>query len=123
MYMYMEKRELTCIGCPLGCTLEVCLGEDGSMKVAGNTCGRGDSYARKEVLSPARTVTTTVRISGRTGEVLAVRTQKDIPKDQIFACMRELKDIQVKTPVPAGDVVVENIAGTGVDIVATKTVL
>ena len=119
----MEKRELICIGCPMGCALEVSIAEDGSIKVAGNTCGRGDSYARKEVLRPARTVTTTVKISGKTVEVLSVRTQKEIPKDRIFACMRELKDIQVKTPVYAGDVIVEDVADTGVDIIATKTVL
>lgn len=119
----MEKRELICIGCPMGCALEVSIAEDGSIKVAGNTCGRGDSYARKEVLRPARTVTTTVKISGKTGEVLSVRTQKEIPKDRIFACMRELKDIQVKTPVYSGDVIVEDVADTGVDIIATKTVL
>lgn len=119
----MEKRELTCIGCPMGCALEVHIEEDGGIKVEGNTCGRGDSYARKEVLSPARTVTTTVRIRGKRGEALAVKTQKDIPKDRIFACMRELKEVQVKAPVYAGDVIVENVAETGVDIVATKTIL
>lgn len=119
----MEKRELTCIGCPMGCTLEVRIEEDGGIEVAGNTCGRGDSYARKEVLSPARIVTTTVRIDGAAEKVLSVKTKKEIPKDKIFACAAALKKVQVKAPVYAGDVLVENIADTGVDIIATKTVL
>ena len=42
----MNIRELTCIGCPMGCQLRATL-EDGVVTaVTGNTCPRGDAYAR-----------------------------------------------------------------------------
>lgn len=117
----MKTRELTCIGCPLGCAVEVEIEENGQIvNVTGNTCKRGDDYARKEVTNPTRIVTSTVRVEGGTSDMVSVKTKTDIPKNKIFACMEGLKGICVKAPVHIGDVIVENIAGTGVDVVATK---
>lgn len=117
----MKTRELTCIGCPLGCAVAVEIEENGQIvNVTGNTCKRGDDYARKEVTNPTRIVTSTVRVEGGTSDMVSVKTKTDIPKNKIFACMEGLKGICVKAPVHIGDVIVENIAGTGVDVVATK---
>ena len=119
----MEKRELTCIGCPLGCAVTVVL-ENGEIKsVTGNTCKRGDDYARKEVTHPTRIVTSTVTVEGGSAPVVSVKTKEDIPKDKIFDCVRALRGVSVKAPVHMGDVILENAAGTGIDIIATKTVL
>ena len=60
----METRNLTCIGCPLGCALAAEIEHGEVINVTGNTCRRGDDYARKEVTHPARTVTSTVRVTG-----------------------------------------------------------
>lgn len=118
----MEKRELICIGCPLGCPLTVTM-EDGEVKaVEGNTCKRGDDYARKEVINPTRIVTSTVMVEGGTDVTVAVKTRTDIPKGRIFECVRALKGVTVKAPVHIGDVIVPNVAGTGVDIIATSNV-
>lgn len=117
----MKIRELTCIGCPLGCAVAVEIEENGQIaNVTGNTCKRGDDYARKEVTNPTRIVTSTVRVEGGTSDMVSVKTKTDIPKNKIFACMEGLKGVCVKAPVHIGDVIVENIAGTGVDVVATK---
>lgn len=118
----MSIKKLICIGCPLGCPIEV--EQDGTeiVSVKGNTCPRGDSYARKELTNPTRIVTTTVRVEGGEQRMVSVKTQKDIPKEKIFACMEEIRGLTVTAPVAIGDVVLENVAGTGVDIVATKTV-
>lgn len=117
----MKTRELTCIGCPLGCAVEAEIEENGQIvNVTGNTCKRGDDYARKEVTNPTRIVTSTVRVEGGTSDMVSVKTKTDIPKNKIFACMEGLKGVCVKAPVHIGDVIVENIAGTGVDVVATK---
>ena len=62
----MEKRELICIGCPMGCPLTVTLDGGAVVTVQGNTCPRGDAYARREVTAPTRIVTTTVRVTGGT---------------------------------------------------------
>lgn len=119
----MEKRELICIGCPLGCPLTVEL-EDGEVRsITGNTCKKGETYARKEVTNPTRIVTSTVEVEGGSADRVSVKTREDIPKEKIFQCVKALKGVTVKAPVHIGDVIVANAAGTGVDIVATRDVL
>ena len=118
----MEQKKLTCIGCPLGCQITVSLENNEVKSVTGNTCKRGEDYARKEVIAPTRIVTSTVRVSGGSAQIVSVKTKSDIPKDKIFECVKALKEITIKAPVKIGDVVFENVAGCGVDIVATKNV-
>lgn len=118
----MENRELICIGCPMGCMVNVTL-EDGRVTaVTGNTCKRGDDYARKEVTNPTRIVTSSVCVAGGELPVVSVKTREDIPKGKIPEIMEALKGICVQAPVHIGDVVLANVAGTGVDMVATKNV-
>lgn len=118
----MEERKLTCIGCPMGCPLTVVMNGKDVVSVTGNTCRRGDVYARKEVMNPTRIVTSTVRVSGGSIDMVSVKTKEDIPKDKIFECVRALKGIRIPAPVHIGDVILTNVAGTGVDIIATKNV-
>lgn len=118
----MEKRELTCIGCPLGCMVTVTMEGETIQEVTGNTCKRGDTYARKEVTQPTRIVTSTVYVEGGDHPTVSVKTKSDIPKEKIFDCVRALKGIKLMAPVEIGDIIVGNIAGTGVDVVATKNV-
>ncbi|MGL5437506.1 MAG: DUF1667 domain-containing protein [Lachnospiraceae bacterium] len=118
----MENRELTCISCPIGCPLVVEMEGSQVISVTGNTCKRGEVYARKEVMSPTRIVTSTVRVSDGNADMVSVKTRDDIPKDKIFDCVKSLKGIVVKAPVHIGDVVVADVAGTGVDIIATKNI-
>ncbi len=118
----MEERNLICIGCPLGCPVHVELEKGKVVSVMGNTCPRGAEYARKEVTNPTRIVTTTVRVNGGTEAMASVKTERDIPKGKIFECVKALKNVEMQAPVRIGDIVVENIAGTGVSVVATKNV-
>lgn len=118
----MEKKSLICIGCPMGCALSVTLENGEVTEVTGNTCKRGDIYARKEVTNPTRIVTSTVKVSGGTLAMVSVKTKTDIPKGKIFDCVKALKTVCVKAPVHIGDVILENAADTGVDIIATKNV-
>lgn len=118
----METRNLTCIGCPLGCSLTVTLENNEVTAVSGNTCPRGDAYARKEVTNPTRIVTSSVKVEGGVLPVVSVKTQTDIPKSMIFDCANALKDVVVKAPVHIGDVLLSDVAGTGVAIVATKNI-
>lgn len=117
----MEKRELICIGCPLGCPLTVTM-EGGEITVAGNTCKRGEIYAKKEVTNPTRVVTSSVPVKDGVIAMVSVKTKEDIPKDKIFACMEEIRKACVAAPVQIGDVIIENCAGTGVAVIATKNV-
>lgn len=118
----MEKRELTCIGCPLGCALTVEMNDGEVISVTGNTCKRGDDYARKEVTNPTRIVTSSVKVEDGSLAAVSVKTKEDIPKGKIFDCVKALKDVCVKAPVAIGDVVLADVAGTGVDVIATKNV-
>lgn len=118
----MNTVNLICIGCPLGCPLTVEMEGSEVKAVSGNTCPRGDAYARKEMTNPTRIVTSTVRVAGGRLAMVSVKTASDIPKGKIFDCVKALKDVEVKAPVKIGDVIVENVAGTGVNIIATKSV-
>ena len=115
----MNTVNLICIGCPLGCPLTVEMEGSEVKAVSGNTCPRGDAYARKEMTNPTRIVTSTVRVAGGRLAMVSVKTASDIPKGKIFDCVKALKDVEVKAPVKIGDVIVENVAGTGVNIIAT----
>lgn len=116
----MEIKKLTCISCPMGCPLTVEMEGDKVISVTGNTCKRGDVYARKEVTNPTRIVTSTVKVTGGTSDMVSVKTKEDIPKGKIFDCVKALKGIEVEAPVQIGDVILANVSGTGIDIVATK---
>ena len=107
----MEKKELTCIGCPLGCAITVEMKDGEILSITGNTCKRGEEYARKELTNPTRIVTSIVRVEGG-----------NIPKGKIFDCAKALQNVTVSAPVHIGDVILEDVAGTGVAIVATKNV-
>lgn len=117
----MEVRELICIGCPLGCPLTVRI-DGNEVIVSGNTCARGDDYAKKEVLSPTRIVTSSVHVDGGAIAMVSVKTEHDIPKGKIFECMDEIRRVTVPAPVRIGDVIIPDCAGTGVSIIATKSV-
>ena len=120
--MSMNTVNLICIGCPLGCPLTVEMEGKEVKNVTGNTCPRGVAYAQKELTNPTRIVTSTVRVAGGKLAMVSVKTQNDIPKDKIFDCVKALKDVELTAPVKIGDVVLENVAGTGVNVIATKNV-
>lgn len=118
----MEKVNLICIGCPLGCPLTVEMDGKDILSVSGNTCKNGEKYARKELTDPTRIVTSTVRVTGGTLGMVSVKTSTDIPKGKIFDCIRELQAVDVAAPVTIGQIIIQDVAGTGVSIVATKNV-
>ena len=114
----MKERLLTCIVCPRGCALTVTLDENGRpTSVSGNACKRGELYAEKECTHPERTVTSTARTS--CGRVVPVKTASTVPKETVFAVMREINKAVATCPVKVGDVILENVASTGVSVIAT----
>lgn len=118
----MEKRELTCIGCPMGCMVTVELDGSKIRSVSGYTCPRGETYAIKEVTSPTRIVTSTVRVVGGTRTRVACKTASDIPKGKIDEIMAEINAARVSAPVKIGDILIADAASTGVAVVATANV-
>ena len=118
----MEQRHLTCIGCPMGCQLTVEMDKGEVLSVSGNTCKRGDIYARKEVTNPTRIVTSTIAVKEGDKERVSCKTANDIPKDKIFAVMQDINHAVCKAPISIGDVLIENAAGTGVAVIATRDI-
>ena len=118
----METKELVCIGCPLGCALTITMDGPEVVSVAGNTCPKGDAYARKEMTNPTRIVTSSVCVSGAAIAMVSCKTAGDVPKGKIFEVVEALQGITVPAPVAIGDVIVPDVAGTGVAVIATKDV-
>lgn len=114
------KKELTCVACPLGCPIVVELEGSEVISVTGNTCKRGDAYARTEIVNPTRSLTTSVKVNGGVHPVVPVKSNKPVPKDMLFECMTVINSVSVDAPVKLGQVIIENILGTGADIVATN---
>ena len=126
----METRELTCIGCPMGCQLSAVL-DGGEIRVTGNQCARPPASKKrltkyrkkwKIAAAPERIVTSAVPVKGGAVPMVSVKTRESIPKAKIFACMEEIRRVSVVAPVKIGDIIIENCAGTGVPVVATKDV-
>lgn len=119
----MEEKQLTCIGCPKGCSIIVILQDGIILNICGYNCKTGKVYAQKEVTNPTRNVTTTVRVINGESRLVPVKTQQAIPKGKIAACMEAVKKVKIEAPIKEGEILIKNVAETSVDIVATKTVL
>ncbi|MBR5586584.1 MAG: DUF1667 domain-containing protein [Clostridia bacterium] len=112
----MEK-DIICTVCPTGCIINVKGDEKSISSIEGFTCPRGKTYAEAEFLAPVRTLTSTVKVEG--GSLVACRSKNPLPKDKVMDVMKEIHALNVKAPVKRGDVLIANVLGTGVDIVAT----
>jgi len=115
-----EARVITCIICPIGCKAKVTIKNGKISKIEDVECPRGEEYVAREIEAPVRDFFTTVRIKGANILVLPVRSTQPIPKDKMLDCALELANIVVDAPVEAGDVIVKNLLGLGVDIIATR---
>lgn len=119
------KHEITCTACPMGCRITVELEEPGGggvrgdARITGHSCRRGAEYAWGEITAPKRVVTSVAAVKGQDG-MLPVRTAQPVPKESIFEVMDAIRRIEVVLPVKTGQVLVSNIAGTGVDLTASK---
>jgi CxxC motif-containing protein len=119
------KESVICTVCPVGCTVEV-VGKKEEKKIeslSGNKCPRGEKYATNEFIAPIRTITTTMKVKNGNEILVPVRTNDGVLKDMQFACMDIIRNTIVEAPVKRGDILIENILGTGVNVVATGNVL
>ncbi len=119
----MSVKEMVCIACPMGCKMKVEAVTNGVTKyiVSGNKCPRGEKYGIKEMTNPTRMVTSTVKIRNGHLKRLPVRTSDAIPKDKIYECMMQLEEVEVNGPIKAGEVIIMNLLGLEVDIIATRS--
>ncbi len=122
----IEKMPLTCIICPIGCLMEVTLEKNGDVlnviEVKDNTCPRGEEYAKKELINPTRTLTTTIAVSHGESPLVPVKTDGEVPKDRLMNCMEVIRRQNIKAPIKRGDVLVRDILGCGVNVIACADV-
>lgn len=116
----MEEKNFICTACPMGCKLIVRMEGDDVIKILGNRCRRGETYGRQEAIAPQRMVATTVRIPNGFHPLLPVYTKGTIPKSRIPEVLAKIRAIEVSAPVKAEDVIIPNIIGTGVDVIASR---
>ena len=117
----LETRTYLCTGCPLGCRLEVDARDGDIVEVRGFACRRGERYAEQEHRDPRRPLATSVAITGALLPRLPVRTREPIPKPLVRDAVRALRAVVVAAPMSRGDVVVADLLGTGIDVIATRS--
>ena len=115
-------KNITCIECPVGCSLKVDVENHRVVKVEGHKCPKGEKYAVTEIENPVRVLTSTVLAQGLPVKMVPVKTDIPIPKEHMLEAMEEIKKMRINEPVEAGDVVKDNFLGLGVRLVATRSV-
>ncbi len=118
--MDVEKRHFTCVTCPVGCEIDVELRDGEVLSLTGNRCAKGKDFVLQELEEPMRVLTTTVPIEGAKWAMLPVRTDRSIPRRLFFEVMGEVGGVQLQAPVQVSDVILEDVAGTGANIIATR---
>lgn len=119
----MKEVTMCCTTCPSGCALKVIIENNEVISVDGNGCLRGEKFARKEWINPERMLTSTVlaEIGGREF-LLPVKSAVPLSQKLVYSAMREIREIHLTQPVKMGDVIKENLAGSGISLVSCKTI-
>ena len=119
----MNKKEIICIVCPIGCRLNVTKDDSNSLgySVTGHACKRGIEYGIKELSNPTRIITSTVKINNAPLKRIPVKTNGPIPKNLNFDCMKIINSVEIEAPIKVGEIIVKNILKTGVDLVVTRS--
>jgi len=118
----MNKKEITCIVCPIGCKILVKTDGNNCEILDGNKCNQGISYAKSEALNPCRVITSSIFVKNGSWPLVSVKTTKPVPKEKIFKVLDEIKKAQIKAPVETGQILIKNVANTKIDIIATKSI-
>lgn len=115
-------KELVCIVCPNGCTLHI-EGDGKDIKISGQKCRKGLTFAQNEMTNPMRSICSTVRTAFSETPVLPVKVSCEIPKGKIFEVMRKINRVTVQERIGTGDIIIKNVCGTNADIIATSNIL
>ena len=114
---------LTCVLCPVGCELEVRRDGSTDVEVSGNQCDKGIPFAVEEVLRPRRNLATSIPVRGTASKMVSVRLSGPVPREMIFPILAEIARLRPEAPVRRGQVLIADVLGTGVDVIATRTVV
>lgn len=115
-----KKERIICVNCPRGCKIDLTVEAEQILEITGNRCPKGEKYARSEFKCPTRILPTTVLVKGGKLPLVPVKTAQPIPKDKLEEAMKVLAEVEIEAPVELGEVVVEDILKTGVNVVTTR---
>jgi len=118
----MQGKEIICVSCPKGCRITVQNRGEEIISITGNDCPKGIKYAEGEFINPLRILSTTVKVIGGELPLVSIKTEKAIPKRLLLKAMTEIAEIEVKAPVKIGQVIKDDLMGTGVNLVATRNI-
>ena len=118
----MEGKEIICVSCPKGCRITIQNRDEEIISISGNDCPRGIKYAEEEFVNPLRILPTTVKVIGGELLLVSVKTEKAIPKRLLLEAMVGIAEIEVKAPVKIGQIIKDDLMGTGVSLVATRNI-
>ena len=118
----MAETSIICIRCPKGCKVTLTHEDNHILSVKGNGCPRGKEYAQNEFTAPVRIFTSTVRVEEGELSLVPVKTKDPVPKGLLMECARESCNVKIKAPVKIGDVVLKDLCGTGVELVAAGNI-
>jgi len=118
----MEQNKIICTSCPIGCRMTIQSKDGKIISITGNACPKGIKYAEGEFIDPLRILPTTVKVIGGEFPLVSVKTEKAIPKRLLLKAMIEIAEIEVKAPIQIGQVIKDNLIGTGVSLVATRNI-
>ena len=120
----LKTKDIVCIVCPNGCRLMVSINEENKVTLVENAlCNRGETYAKDEIQSPRRSLTSTVKVVGGNLELVSVRSDRPIPKAILKAAVAELRKLELEAPIKYHQVLIKDLLGTGANIISTKEVL
>ena len=117
-----SEKVITCIICPIGCKILVRMDGSKLEVLRGYKCKKGIEYARNEALDPRRMLTTSVLVKNGDWPLVSVKSSQSVPKEKLFLVLHEVKKKAVNAPVASGQIVIKNVADTGINVIATKTV-
>ncbi|MGM0549056.1 MAG: DUF1667 domain-containing protein [Bacillota bacterium] len=116
-----KKVEITCISCPMGCDVELTIDSDNQIEcLEGASCKAGEKYVKNEYYNPTRILPTTARVKNGVLPLVPVKSKEPLPKELLEKAMIEIAKVELEAPVKLGDIVIEDILNTGVNIVATR---
>ena len=118
----MNEKEVTCIVCPIGCKILIKTDGKDIQGISGYKCKQGIKYAHSEALDPRRMLTSSVFVKDGKWPLVSVKTSKAVPKNKIFDVLKTIKNTRTKAPIKSGQILIKNVAGTSIDIIATKNV-
>jgi CxxC motif-containing protein len=117
-----DKKTVTCILCPVGCKIQVDVVKGRCRAITGHLCRHGVGYAHAEAIDPKRMVTTSVLVENGEWPLVSVKTSAPLSRDKIFTVLEEIKKISVEAPIALGQILMADVGGTAVDIIATRPV-